>query len=292
MAAVDRDVYATTDGARYATAIYGVLDAPRRRLTLVNAGHPAVLIVPSSRQRASALAATGPALGLDRGRHIRLALGHAGARHAARGVHRWRQRSAQRRRRGIRRRSAGAIDRRHAAIAAPRESAPPCSTRSASFAASRQDQDDVTVMVVKAGIRDQGSGIWNDSHTGHRRRAAGARAAEAAAERACRVEVVGEADDGVQAAETDRRAVARPGAARHPDARRQRARCRRVARQAAAGGDLLHRVRSVRGRCVRAVGARLPVEAGQPRPAGRRARSRARRRRQRDRRDAIARSSS
>ena len=41
MAAVDRDVHASTDGARYATAIYGVLDASQRRLTLVNAGHPA-----------------------------------------------------------------------------------------------------------------------------------------------------------------------------------------------------------------------------------------------------------
>src|SRR5687767_7393089 len=43
MAAVDADVHASTDGARYATAIYGVLDASQRRLTLVNAGHPAVL---------------------------------------------------------------------------------------------------------------------------------------------------------------------------------------------------------------------------------------------------------
>ena len=43
MAAVDRDVYATTDGARYATAIYGVLDTRLVALTLVNAGHPPVL---------------------------------------------------------------------------------------------------------------------------------------------------------------------------------------------------------------------------------------------------------
>ncbi len=59
MAAVDRDVYRTTDGARYATAIYGVLDVAASSLTLVNAGHPAVLVLPGR-----ALAATGPALGL------------------------------------------------------------------------------------------------------------------------------------------------------------------------------------------------------------------------------------
>ncbi len=59
MAAVDRDVYATTDGARYATAIYGVLDAASSTLTLVNAGHPAVLMIPGR-----PVAATGPALGL------------------------------------------------------------------------------------------------------------------------------------------------------------------------------------------------------------------------------------
>jgi serine phosphatase RsbU (regulator of sigma subunit) len=59
MAAVDRDIYATTDGARYATAIYGVLNARTAELTLVNAGHPAVLIHPGGQ-----LPATGPALGL------------------------------------------------------------------------------------------------------------------------------------------------------------------------------------------------------------------------------------
>jgi serine phosphatase RsbU (regulator of sigma subunit) len=59
MAAVDRDVLATTDGARYATAIYGVLDIRSSQLTLVNAGHPAVLVLPGQ-----PLAATGPALGL------------------------------------------------------------------------------------------------------------------------------------------------------------------------------------------------------------------------------------
>jgi len=67
MAAVDRDVYATTDGARYATAIYGVIDASTSRLTIVNAGHPAILIRQAQDGVAStsvALGATGPALGL------------------------------------------------------------------------------------------------------------------------------------------------------------------------------------------------------------------------------------
>ncbi len=62
MAAVDRDLYATTDGARYATAIYASLDADSRRLTLVNAGHPAVLL--ASGPSLTRLGASGPALGL------------------------------------------------------------------------------------------------------------------------------------------------------------------------------------------------------------------------------------
>jgi len=62
MAAVDRDVYATTDGARYATAVYAALDAVTRRLTLVNAGHPAVLVANGS--SLVRLDASGPALGL------------------------------------------------------------------------------------------------------------------------------------------------------------------------------------------------------------------------------------
>jgi sigma-B regulation protein RsbU (phosphoserine phosphatase) len=67
MAAVDRDVYATTDGARYATAIYGVIDASTSQLTMVNAGHPAVVIRTPQGEVASttvALSATGSALGL------------------------------------------------------------------------------------------------------------------------------------------------------------------------------------------------------------------------------------
>jgi sigma-B regulation protein RsbU (phosphoserine phosphatase) len=63
MAAVDRDVYATTDGARYATAIYGVLDPSSSKLTIVNAGHPPALLI-AKPGRVRTLTATGPALGL------------------------------------------------------------------------------------------------------------------------------------------------------------------------------------------------------------------------------------
>ena len=61
MAAVDRDVYATTDGARYATAIYGSLNG--RAFTYVNAGHPAMLVTGNA-DAITYLPATGPALGL------------------------------------------------------------------------------------------------------------------------------------------------------------------------------------------------------------------------------------
>jgi len=61
--AVDRDLYQTTDDARYATAIYGVLDATTSQLTLVNAGHPAALLL-SKPGYVRTLTATGPALGL------------------------------------------------------------------------------------------------------------------------------------------------------------------------------------------------------------------------------------
>lgn len=64
MATVDRDVYATTDGARYATAIYAVLDTQQSSLVLVNAGHPSLLILSPGSDHASRIEATGPALGL------------------------------------------------------------------------------------------------------------------------------------------------------------------------------------------------------------------------------------
>jgi len=64
MAAVDRDVFASTDGARYATGIYGVLDAGTATLSVVNAGHPGMLLLPAESDSARVLGATGPALGL------------------------------------------------------------------------------------------------------------------------------------------------------------------------------------------------------------------------------------
>lgn len=63
MAAIDRDVYATTDGARYATAIYGDLNAASATLTLVNAGHPPALVFDTA-AGIHTVGTTGPALGL------------------------------------------------------------------------------------------------------------------------------------------------------------------------------------------------------------------------------------
>ena len=72
MAAVDRDVYATTDGARYATAIYATLDAgdaplhARQRRPSGGAGRrPATGAIARVHRR------TGPGAGLDRGRRVR-----------------------------------------------------------------------------------------------------------------------------------------------------------------------------------------------------------------------------
>ena len=64
MAAVDRDVYATTDGARYATAIYAELDTNHAEVRFVNAGHPAFLVLSPGSQTMQRFDATGPALGL------------------------------------------------------------------------------------------------------------------------------------------------------------------------------------------------------------------------------------
>lgn len=64
LAAVDRDVYAATDGARYATAIYASLDLGSSTLMVVNAGHPALLVLGPHSNAVERIAATGPALGL------------------------------------------------------------------------------------------------------------------------------------------------------------------------------------------------------------------------------------
>ncbi len=61
---LNADLFASTQGQRYATMIYGTLDATSRRLRVVNAGHPgALLFSPASREQVE-LTSTGPALGL------------------------------------------------------------------------------------------------------------------------------------------------------------------------------------------------------------------------------------
>ena len=64
VSAVDRDVYASIEGLRYATAIYATLATATRRVSLVNAGHPAALVFDPSSASVSRVDATGPALGL------------------------------------------------------------------------------------------------------------------------------------------------------------------------------------------------------------------------------------
>jgi sigma-B regulation protein RsbU (phosphoserine phosphatase) len=67
MAAVDRDVFETTSGARYATAIYATLDTSTRMCVVVNAGHPAVLVLDAESTELTRIGSTGPALGLLQG---------------------------------------------------------------------------------------------------------------------------------------------------------------------------------------------------------------------------------
>lgn len=62
--ALNADVFASTDGRRYATLVYGTLDARARTLALVNAGHPAPLVFLPGAPGVRALASSGPALGL------------------------------------------------------------------------------------------------------------------------------------------------------------------------------------------------------------------------------------
>jgi len=68
-AAINDDVFASTQGQRYATLVYGELDPGTRRLRLVNAGHGGVLCVAPGPQAdgvpvVTTVGATGPALGL------------------------------------------------------------------------------------------------------------------------------------------------------------------------------------------------------------------------------------
>jgi len=149
MAAVDRDLYASTDGARYATAIYGVLDAATARLTLVNAGHPAVLVLPPGSGAITQLHATGPALGLVeagtfRSHTISLEPGALLVAYTD-GVSEARNEADEEF--GEARLSALLAGCRHESAARV------CATvldAIRSFRGGHQDQDDVTVMVVKA----------------------------------------------------------------------------------------------------------------------------------------------
>jgi len=148
MSAVDRDVYATTDGARYATAIYAVLDAQASKLTLVNAGHPSPLVM-SKPGQVRTLTASGPALGLleagDFGSHsVKLSPGNLFVAYTD----------------GVSEARNDADDefgeaRLIEVIEAVRNgsAATICSTildMIRTYRGSRQDQDDVTVLVVKA----------------------------------------------------------------------------------------------------------------------------------------------
>jgi sigma-B regulation protein RsbU (phosphoserine phosphatase) len=64
MAALNRDVYRSTEGSRYATLVHGVLTPATGHLRYVNAGHPPSLVVGSDGSWRPALEATAPAIGL------------------------------------------------------------------------------------------------------------------------------------------------------------------------------------------------------------------------------------
>lgn len=61
---LNADLFASTEGQRYATLVYGTLDAGRRTISLVNAGHPAPLVFLPGAPRVTPLSSSGPALGL------------------------------------------------------------------------------------------------------------------------------------------------------------------------------------------------------------------------------------
>ena len=149
MSAVDRDVYATTDGARYATAIYAALDASSSRLTLVNAGHPAALVLPPGSNFVRQLTATGPALGLLEagafGSHsLTVAPGTLLAAYTD-GVSEAQNEADEEF--GEARLSALLIESRHEPAARVCANVLDAIRQ---FRGSRQDQDDVTMLVVKA----------------------------------------------------------------------------------------------------------------------------------------------
>jgi sigma-B regulation protein RsbU (phosphoserine phosphatase) len=64
IAQLNRDVFAMTDGARYATLIYAELAVETCSLRVVNAGHPAAVLVAPDGRTVDAVGSTGPALGV------------------------------------------------------------------------------------------------------------------------------------------------------------------------------------------------------------------------------------
>jgi serine phosphatase RsbU (regulator of sigma subunit) len=64
MTALNADVLASTDGARYATLLHGVLDPATGDIHYVNAGHPPSLLVTAGGQWHPALSSTAAAVGL------------------------------------------------------------------------------------------------------------------------------------------------------------------------------------------------------------------------------------
>lgn len=67
---LNADVFASTQGQRYATLVYGTLDPVLHRMRLVNAGHPAALLFAPGAAAPAALASSGPALGLMETAHF------------------------------------------------------------------------------------------------------------------------------------------------------------------------------------------------------------------------------
>jgi sigma-B regulation protein RsbU (phosphoserine phosphatase) len=64
MTALNHDVFASTEGSRYATLVHVVLDPATGTLRYVNAGHPAALVFDGAGREVARLAATAPAVGL------------------------------------------------------------------------------------------------------------------------------------------------------------------------------------------------------------------------------------
>lgn len=67
MAALNRDVLASTEGSRYATLLHGWLRPSAGRVEFVNAGHPAAMRVAPDGSWTPCLEATAPAVGLIEG---------------------------------------------------------------------------------------------------------------------------------------------------------------------------------------------------------------------------------